>query len=198
MEKESNDDLNTSNNPESPIPMQIESLNETMKPVEAAAEEKEFIESKKSLLDIQQADEEAKKENENKKASEEQKGEPSPESMAAFGSLFALPKLIEIPLLKARLDYDWDMQDEQLSQAGIAAMSAKYGADGKLMPPEAIYGISIALPPIKGYVINKIKGFLDKQKSKKQPPARVEAPTIPSQSTIETQMDSALTKGMGG
>ena len=179
--------------------LEIQQLNETLNPVSASSEEKDFLESKKAILDSQNEPVSPQKEGQNEKEGKEQT-DTQQETTATLFSLFALPKLIEKPLLKARMNYDWDSQDEGLMNEGISAMSKKYGADGKMLPPEVIYGIGIGLPPAKAYIINKIKDILDKQKKAKEqknPEAQPATQAVNPQD-YQAQMDMAKQGGLNG
>ena len=179
--------------------LEIQQLNETLNPVSASSEEKDFLESKKAILDSQNEPVSPQKEGQNEKEGKEQT-DTQQETTATLFSLFALPKLIEKPLLKARMNYDWDSQDEGLMNEGISAMSKKYGADGKMLPPEVIYGIGIGLPPAKAYIINKIKDILDKQKKAKEqknPEAHPATQAVNPQA-YQAQMEMAKQGGLNG
>ncbi len=179
--------------------LEIQQLNETLNPVSASSEEKDFLESKKAILESQNEPVSPQKEGQNEKEGKEQT-DTQQETTATLFSLFALPKLIEKPLLKARMNYDWDSQDEGLMNEGISAMSKKYGADGKMLPPEVIYGIGIGLPPAKAYIINKIKEILDKQKKAKEqknPEAQPATQAVNPQD-YQAQMDMAKQGGLNG
>ena len=179
--------------------LEIQQLNETLNPVSASSEEKDFLESKKAILESQNEPVSPQKEGQNEKEGKEQT-DTQQETTATLFSLFALPKLIEKPLLKARMNYDWDSQDESLMSEGISAMSKKYGADGKMLPPEVIYGIGIGLPPAKAYIINKIKEILDKQKKAKEqknPEAQPATQAVNPQD-YQAQMDMAKQGGLNG
>ena len=179
--------------------LEIEQLNETLNPVPASSEEKDFLESKKAILESQNEAVSPQKEGQNEKEGKEQT-DTQQETTATLFSLFALPKLIEKPLLKARMNYDWDSQDEGLMNEGISAMSKKYGADGKMLPPEVIYGIGIGLPPAKAYIINKIKEILDKQKKAKEeknPEAQPATQAVNPQD-YQAQMEMAKQGGLNG
>ena len=102
--------------------LEIQQLNETLNPVSASSEEKDFLESKKAILESQNEPVSPQKEGQNEKEGKEQT-DTQQETTATLFSLFALPKLIEKPLLKARMNYDWDSQDESLMNEGISAMS---------------------------------------------------------------------------
>ena len=179
--------------------LEIEQLNETLNPVPASSEEKNFLESKKAILDSQNEPVSPQKEGQNEKEGKEQT-DTQQETTATLFSLFALPKLIEKPLLKARMNYDWDSQDEGLMNEGISAMSKKYGADGKMLPPEVIYGIGIGLPPAKAYIINKIKEILDKQKKAKEQknPEAQPATQVVNPQDYQAQMEMAKQGGLNG
>ena len=179
--------------------LEIQQLNETLNPVSASSEEKKFLESKKAILDSQNEPVSPQKEGQTEKEGKEQT-DTQQETTATLFSLFALPKLIEKPLLKARMNYDWDSQDEGLMNEGISAMSKKYGADGKMLPPEVIYGIGIGLPPAKAYIINKIKEILDKQKKAKEeknPEAQPATQAVNPQD-YQAQMEMAKQGGLNG
>lgn len=179
--------------------LEIQQLNETLNPVSASSEEKDFLESKKAILDSQNEPVSPQKEGQNEKEGKEQT-DTQQETTATLFSLFALPKLIEKPLLKARMSYEWDSQDEVLMNEGISAMSKKYGADGKMLPPEVIYGIGIGLPPAKAYIINKIKEILDKQKKAKEeknPEAQPATQAVNPQD-YQAQMEMAKQGGLNG
>ena len=179
--------------------LEIQQLNETLNPVSASSEEKDFLESKKAILDSQNEPVSPQKEGQNEKEGKEQT-DTQQETTATLFSLFALPKLIEKPLLKARMNYDWDSQDEVLMNEGISAMSKKYGADGKMLPPEVIYGIGIGLPPAKAYIINKIKEILDKQKKAKEQknPEAQPATQVVNPQDYQAQMEMAKQGGLNG
>ena len=179
--------------------LEIQQLNETLNPVSASSEEKDFLESKKAILESQNEPVSPQKEGQNEKEGKEQT-DTQQETTATLFSLFALPKLIEKPLLKARMNYDWDSQDESLMSEGISAMSKKYGADGKMLPPEVIYGIGIGLPPAKAYIINKIKEILDKQKKAKEQknPEAQPATQVVNPQDYQAQMDMAKQGGLNG
>ena len=179
--------------------LEIQQLNETLNPVSASSEEKDFLESKKAILDSQNEPVSPQKEGQNEKEGKEQT-DTQQETTATLFSLFALPKLIEKPLLKARMNYDWDSQDEGLMNEGISAMSKKYGADGKMLPPEVIYGIGIGLPPAKAYIINKIKDILDKQKKAKEQknPEAQPATQVVNPQDYQAQMEMAKQGGLNG
>ncbi len=179
--------------------LEIEQLNETLNPVSASSEEKDFLESKKAILDNQNEPVSPQKEGQKEKEGKEQT-DTQQETTATLFSLFALPKLIEKPLLKARMSYDWDSQDEGLMDEGISAMSKKYGADGKMLPPEIIYGIGIGLPPAKAYIINKIKDILEKQKKAKEQknPEAKPATQVVNPQDYQAQMDMAKQGGLNG
>ena len=179
--------------------LEIQQLNETLNPVSASSEEKDFLESKKAILDSQNEPVSPQKEGQNEKEGKEQT-DTQQETTATLFSLFALPKLIEKPLLKARMNYDWDSQDEGLMNEGISAMSKKYGADGKMLPPEVIYGIGIGLPPAKAYIINKIKEILDKQKKAKEQknPEAQPATQVVNPQDYQAQMEMAKQGGLNG
>ena len=83
---------------------------------------------------------------------------------------------------------------------GISAMSKKYGADGKMLPPEVIYGIGIGLPPAKAYIINKIKEILDRQKKAKEQknPEAQPATQVVNPQDYQAQMDMAKQGGLNG
>ena len=179
--------------------LEIQQLNETLNPVSASSEEKDFLESKKAILDSQNEPVSPQKEGQNEKEGKEQT-DTQQETTATLFSLFALPKLIEKPLLKARMNYDWDSQDESLMSEGISAMSKKYGADGKMLPPEIIYGIGIGLPPAKAYIINKIKDILEKQKKAKEQknPEAQPATQVVNPQDYQAQMEMAKQGGLNG
>lgn len=179
--------------------LEIEQLNETLNPVSASSEEKDFLESKKAILESQNEPVSPQKEGQNEKEGKEQT-DTQQETTATLFSLFALPKLIEKPLLKARMNYDWDSQDESLMNEGISAMSKKYGADGKMLPPEVIYGIGIGLPPAKAYIINKIKEILDRQKKAKEQknPEAQPATQVVNPQDYQAQMEMAKQGGLNG
>ena len=179
--------------------LEIEQLNETLNPVSASSEEKDFLESKKAILDNQNEPVSPQKEGQKEKEGKEQT-DTQQETTATLFSLFALPKLIEKPLLKARMSYDWDSQDEGLMDEGISAMSKKYGADGKMLPPEIIYGIGIGLPPAKAYIINKIKDILEKQKKAKEQknPEAQPATQVVNPQDYQAQMEMAKQGGLNG
>ena len=179
--------------------LEIEQLNETLNPVPASSEEKDFLESKKAILESQNEPVSPQKEGQNEKEGNEQT-DTQQETTATLFSLFALPKLIEKPLLKARMNYDWDSQDESLMNEGISAMSKKYGADGKMLPPEVIYGIGIGLPPAKAYIINKIKEILDRQKKAKEQknPEAQPATQVVNPQDYQAQMEMAKQGGLNG
>ena len=179
--------------------LEIEQLNETLNPVSASSEEKDFLESKKAILESQNEPVSPQKEGQNEKEGKEQT-DTQQETTATLFSLFALPKLIEKPLLKARMNYDWDSQDESLMNEGISAMSKKYGADGKMLPPEVIYGIGIGLPPAKAYIINKIKEILDRQKKAKEQknPEAQPATQVVNPQDYQAQMEMAKRGGLNG
>ena len=179
--------------------LEIQQLNETLNPVSASSEEKDFLESKKAILESQNEPVSPQKEGQNEKEGKEQT-DTQQETTATLFSLFALPKLIEKPLLKARMNYDWDSQDESLMSEGISAMSKKYGADGKMLPPEVIYGIGIGLPPAKAYIINKIKEILDKQKKAKEQknPEAQPATQVVNPQDYQAQMEMAKQGGLNG
>ena len=179
--------------------LEIEQLNETLNSVPASSEEKDFLESKKAILDSQNETVSPQKEGQNEKEGKEQT-DTQQETTATLFSLFALPKLIEKPLLKARMNYDWDSQDESLMNEGISAMSKKYGADGKMLPPEVIYGIGIGLPPAKAYIINKIKEILDRQKKAKEQknPEAQPATQVVNPQDYQAQMEMAKQGGLNG
>ena len=179
--------------------LEIQQLNETLNPVSASSEEKDFLESKKAILESQNEPVSPQKEGQNEKEGKEQT-DTQQETTATLFSLFALPKLIEKPLLKARMNYDWDSQDESLMSEGISAMSKKYGADGKMLPPEVIYGIGIGLPPAKAYIINKIKEILDKQKKAKEQknPEAQPATQVVNPQDYKAQMEMAKQGGLNG
>ena len=179
--------------------LEIQQLNETLNPVSASSEEKDFLESKKAILESQNEPVSPQKEGQNEKEGKEQT-DTQQETTATLFSLFALPKLIEKPLLQARMNYNWDSQDESLMSEGISAMSKKYGADGKMLPPEVIYGIGIGLPPAKAYIINKIKEILDKQKKAKEqknPEAQPATQAVNPQD-YQAQMEMAKQGGLNG
>ena len=179
--------------------LEIQQLNETLNPVSASSEEKDFLESKKAILDSQNEPVSPQKEGQTEKEGKEQT-DTQQETTATLFSLFALPKLIEKPLLKARMSYEWDSQDEGLMNEGISAMSKKYGADGKMLPPEVIYGIGIGLPPAKAYSINKIKDILDKQKKAKEQknPEAQPATQVVNPQDYQAQMEMAKQGGLNG
>ena len=179
--------------------LEIQQLNETLNPVSASSEEKDFLESKKAILDSQNEPVSPQKEGQNEKEGKEQT-DTQQETTATLFSLFALPKLIEKPVLKARMNYDWDSQDEGLMNEGISAMSKKYGADGKMLPPEVIYGIGIGLPPAKAYIINKIKEILDRQKKAKEQKNPEAQPTtqVVNPQDYQAQMEMAKRGGLNG
>ena len=179
--------------------LEIQQLNETLNPVPASSEEKDFLESKKAILESQNEPVSPQKEGQNEKEGKEQT-DTQQETTATLFSLFALPKLIEKPLLKARMNYDWDSQDEGLMNEGISAMSKKYGADGKMLPPEVIYGIGIGLPPAKAYIINKIKEILDRQKKAKEQknPEAQPATQVVNPQDYQAQMEMAKQGGLNG
>lgn len=193
-----NDDNKEINDEQQEGNLEIEQLNEKMNPVSASSEEKDFIESKKALKESIDSSQESTSSQKEGQKEDKQQTDTQQETTAAFGSLFALPKIIEIPLLKARMNYDWDMQDEQLMNEGISAMAKKYGADGKMLPPEVIYGIGITLPPAKAYIINKINEFLlkRKQEQEKKNPQSVSQETNPVD--IAKQMEQAKQGGLNG
>jgi hypothetical protein len=174
----------------------IENLNETFKEVGKTAEEDSFIESKKSLLDSSnEQQQEAEQKAEEKEQKQNKDGEDSVEQL--YG-IFGIPKMIEMPIIKDKLDYEWDASDEALFNDGAKAMAEKYGQAGVPIPAEMKYGIGIGLPIAKAWIIKNIHKLMNRKKKTETPIQTEENHPVSQESIMEAmrKMQQANTNNL--